>query len=51
MHSIKCKNLTIKNHHLIMRWTFEIKQDTMIVVHKMFYGLLFHNPHVGCAFF
>jgi hypothetical protein len=49
MQSIKCKNLTQKNHHFIMRWTFEMIQDTMIIVHKIFYGHLFHNPHVGCV--
>jgi hypothetical protein len=49
MHSIKCKNLTQKNHHFIMKWTFEMIQENPIIVHKMFYGLLFHNPHVGCV--
>jgi hypothetical protein len=49
MHSIKCKNLTLKNHHFIMKRTFEMIQETLIIVHKMLYGLLLHNPDVGCV--
>ncbi len=32
-----------------MKWTFEMIQKTPIIIHKMHYGLLFHNPHVGCV--